>query len=235
MYRLYKTECEGNNVDKTHIAKEWLYADIFNKEFNLSFKIPDNDTYDACDSFLIKLREAHNTFEKEALQHEYDDHLQETSRRYNLKKEDKQKTIKEKRKKIMICIDLQKCLPTLVLANPVDACHSLIEGKKKRTAGFMIMTSWDWQQIGRICCISNPFQIINMETKKTDDFGNNFGISEIVHLKEEAENYGALYYKTSFDQKDITSINLIRSGRRDTFPEEIPNLRSGANAISTRK
>ncbi|KAF2892092.1 hypothetical protein ILUMI_14081 [Ignelater luminosus] len=117
MYRLYKIECEENNVAETHIAKELLYADIFNKEFNLSFKVPDNDTCDACDNFLIKLREAHNTLEKEVLQHEYDDHLQEASRRYNLKKEDKQKPIEEKRKKIVVCIDLQKCLPTPVLTN----------------------------------------------------------------------------------------------------------------------
>ncbi|KAF2890505.1 hypothetical protein ILUMI_15668 [Ignelater luminosus] len=79
---------------------------------------------------------------KEALQHEYDEHLQEASRRYNFKKEDKQKTIEEKRKKIM---------------------------------------------------------------------------------------------KTSFDQKEFTTISLMRSGRRATFPKEIANLRSDANAISTKK
>ncbi|KAF2886988.1 hypothetical protein ILUMI_19184, partial [Ignelater luminosus] len=136
----------------------------------------------------------------------------------------------------------------------VDACHSLIEQEKKRTAGFMIMMPWDWQQIAQICCIRNPFQIINMETedfkdfkqlycsvtspfifRKTDDSGNNFGISKIVHLQVEAENYGTLYYKTSFDEKEFTTSNSIQSGRRATFPEEIPNLRNDANAISTKK
>ncbi|KAF2893981.1 hypothetical protein ILUMI_12192 [Ignelater luminosus] len=47
-----------------------------------------------------------------------------------------------------------------------------------------------------------------------------------------ADNYGKLYYKTSFDEKEFTAINLIRSGRRATFPEEMPNWRSDANAES---
>ena len=86
MYRMYKTECEENNVEEAHIVKEWLYADIFNTEFNLSFKYPDNDTCDQCDSFLIQQRETQNLAEKENLQKEYDLHLQEASNRYNLKK-----------------------------------------------------------------------------------------------------------------------------------------------------
>ncbi|KAF2888976.1 hypothetical protein ILUMI_17197, partial [Ignelater luminosus] len=57
----------------------------------------------------------------------------------------------------------------------------------------------------------------------------------IVHLQVEAENYGTLYYKTSFDEKEFTTISLMRSGRRATFPKEIANLRSDTNAISTKK
>ncbi|KAF2888867.1 hypothetical protein ILUMI_17306 [Ignelater luminosus] len=71
--------------------------------------------------------------------------------------------------------------------------------------------------------------------EKTDDSGNNFGISKILHLQVETENYGTLYYKTSFDEKEFTTINLIWSGRRTTFPKEISNLRSDANAISTKE
>ena len=41
MYRMYKTECEENNLEEAHIVKEWLYADIFNTEFNIFFKYPD--------------------------------------------------------------------------------------------------------------------------------------------------------------------------------------------------
>nr|CAI5822919.1 unnamed protein product [Callosobruchus analis] len=48
MYRLYLEECQENGFESENIAKEWLYAEIFNYEYNYSFKSPDNDTCDLC-------------------------------------------------------------------------------------------------------------------------------------------------------------------------------------------
>lgn len=117
MYSLYRCECEANNLPENVIAKEWLYSEIFNTEFNFSFKPPDNDTCDTCDAFLIRLRDAQNIAEKNELQAEYDKHLSDASKRYNLKKKDKEDSLQDKTTKIMICVDLQKCLPTPVLTN----------------------------------------------------------------------------------------------------------------------
>lgn len=359
MYRMYQAECEENNVEQAHIAKEWLYAEIFNTEFNLSFKYPDNDTCDQCDHFLIKLREEPSIVEKETLQKEYDLHLEEASKRYKLKKEDKQKYLEDKFKSIMVCVDMQKCLPTPVLTNSqsfyslklwtynytvynvtnkvttcvmwdesksgrganemasgmlkwamsnikpthenliiwsdncpsqnrnlimvmayfyllkkfpslkriehkfllrghthleVDACHSLIEREKKKTVGFQKMTPWDWQQIARMCSINNPFEIINMEiedfkdfkqlfcsstapfiSRKKDSTGSDFAISKVVVLQVRAEDHGILYFKTNFGAMNFQSIDLIRTGRRATFPAEVPNLRFEANPLSSKK
>lgn len=359
MYRMYKAECEENNLEDTHIAKDWLYADIFNKEFNLSFKPPDNDTCDQCDYFLTQLREIQTPTEKQIIQQEYDEHLQEASKRYNLKRDDKQKSIEEKAVKIVACVDLQKCLPTPVLTNSqsfytlklwtynytifdvtnkavtcvmwdesksgrganemasgmyswalsnirpnhehliiwsdncpsqnrnivmvmayffilkkfpslkiiehkfllrghthleVDSCHSLIEREKKKTLGFQIMTPWDWQQIARMCSINNPFQIINMETEDFKDFkqlysnssspfisrkkdrsGNDVNISKMVSIQVRADSYGTLFYKNSFEETEFSSVDLTRTGRRVMFPEELPNIRDEAKAISMKK
>lgn len=61
MYHLYRSECDANDIDEDAIAKEWIYAEIFNTEFNLSFKPPDNNT---CDSYLVQLRDVQSVLEK---------------------------------------------------------------------------------------------------------------------------------------------------------------------------
>lgn len=117
MYNLNRSQCDAKDLEETAIAKEWLYADIFNSEYNLSFKPPDNDTCDTCDSFLIKICDAENAAEKSKLQEEHDEHLSEASRRYDLKRQDKEYSVENKKNTIIICVDLQKCLLTPVLTN----------------------------------------------------------------------------------------------------------------------
>ncbi|KAK5642497.1 hypothetical protein RI129_008664 [Pyrocoelia pectoralis] len=117
MYNLYKSECEENNLSENVIAKEWLYCEIFNTEFNLSFKPPDNDTCDKCDFFLVSLRDSQTAEGKNAINTEYEEHLSEASKRYNLKKKDKENALQNPVTQIMICVDLQKCLATPVLTN----------------------------------------------------------------------------------------------------------------------
>ncbi|KAK4880968.1 hypothetical protein RN001_004287 [Aquatica leii] len=254
-YNLYKSECEENNLSENIIAKEWLYCEIFNTEFNLSFKPPDNDTCDKCDFFLVSLRDSQTAEGKNAINTEYEEHLSEASKRYNLKKKDKENALQNAVTQIMICVDLI-CLPTPVLTNSpwlllnhnmkkylfVDASHSLIEREKKKTMGFQIITPWDWQQLARMCSAKNSFQVENLEIEDFKDFkllygesGEAFAISQIVHLQVRSDDKGLLYYKTDFDCPEFQKVNLKRTERRIIFPEELTPIRCGLNPISTKK
>ncbi|CAG9823929.1 unnamed protein product [Phaedon cochleariae] len=116
MYELYKAECHGCNTPEELIAKNWLYIEIFQTEFNLSFKLPYNDTCDECDKLLLCKGQATEPAERDELQQRYSEHINEASNRYSLKKQDKE-LAQRSNEKIMITVDLQKCLPTPVLTN----------------------------------------------------------------------------------------------------------------------
>nr|CAI5862438.1 unnamed protein product [Callosobruchus analis] len=47
MYELYAAHCKETAMEESLVAKRWIYRDVFNKRFNLSFKAPEIDT---CDS-----------------------------------------------------------------------------------------------------------------------------------------------------------------------------------------
>lgn len=64
MYELYVSDCREQNVPFEQIAKLWLYTEIFNTEFNYSFKNPVNDTCDECDYFQVQLRNMVSNEEK---------------------------------------------------------------------------------------------------------------------------------------------------------------------------
>nr|CAH7751372.1 unnamed protein product [Callosobruchus chinensis] len=130
LYRLYRDYCEEKNIPEQHIAKEWLYTEVFNKEFNISFKYPSNDTCDLCDSYLIRLKDESNAEEKRNLQCEYENHLAEASKRYQLKKTDKEECAKYSASKIMLTVDLQKCLPTPLLTNSQIKCKEITQDKR---------------------------------------------------------------------------------------------------------
>ncbi|CAG9762289.1 unnamed protein product [Ceutorhynchus assimilis] len=115
MYELFFEECR-NQIPREEIPKKWLYADIFNTEFNLSFKEPNNDTCDACDEFIIKLKENLPNETRIDTQNEYDAHLSDADNRYQLKKQDKEAS-KNVRNCNVLTVDLQKCLPTPLLKN----------------------------------------------------------------------------------------------------------------------
>lgn len=89
MYRLYVEECNENGLKEEDIAKEWLYSEIFNYEYNYSFKSPDADTCDICDKYKLQLQEASSPDLRIQLQNEYDHHLSDANKRYKLKAEDK--------------------------------------------------------------------------------------------------------------------------------------------------
>jgi hypothetical protein len=119
MYTLYTEYCLENNIDKKLVAKPWLYSDIFNKEFNLSFKPPDNDTCDICDAFNAKLKGDLTLEEKTSLQAEQDAHIGESKRRYELKNNDTKLCKENSKHKVLTC-DLQKCLPTPLITNSIS-------------------------------------------------------------------------------------------------------------------
>lgn len=114
MYNMYKEDMLDQGTPEDDIPKLWLYTDIFNTEFNYSFKVPANDTCDECDRYLLKLKDCATIQERLSIQKEYDEHLTEASKRYALKKLDKRKDSKIK---VVIMVDLEKCLPTPSLTN----------------------------------------------------------------------------------------------------------------------
>lgn len=117
MYSLYVDECNESRLKDEDIAKEWLYSEIFNYEYNYSFKSPDTDTCDICDKYKVKLQETCSPDLRINLQNEYDHHLSDASNRYTLKSDDKKKSRQNLVEEKVIMIDLQKCLPTPDLQN----------------------------------------------------------------------------------------------------------------------
>nr|CAI5864024.1 unnamed protein product [Callosobruchus analis] len=89
MYSLYLEDCEEKGPRNDDIAKEWLHSDIFNYEYNYSFKSPDTDKCDTCDKYKIQLQDASSSNLRIRLQTEYDQHLKDANDRYMLKAEGK--------------------------------------------------------------------------------------------------------------------------------------------------
>ncbi|KAJ8942213.1 hypothetical protein NQ314_010113 [Rhamnusium bicolor] len=103
MYSLFKGECLQKHIREAEIPKQWVYTDIFNTEFNLFFKAPVTDTCDLCDEFIIKLKEV-NLQERTNLQQQYDEHLSEAQKIYNLKKQDKNNSPEKSGFKVLMII-----------------------------------------------------------------------------------------------------------------------------------
>uniref|UniRef100_A0A6P7GVH8 Uncharacterized protein LOC114347223 isoform X2 n=1 Tax=Diabrotica virgifera virgifera TaxID=50390 RepID=A0A6P7GVH8_DIAVI len=122
MYELYIEDCNNNDFNPMLRAKKWLYYDVFNKKFKLTFKPPEIDTCDTCDSFQAKLKNNLTPDEKKSVEEEHNRHLDESKLRYDLKSKDTKKannTIK------VLTGDLQKCLPSPLVTN----CISLYKRK----------------------------------------------------------------------------------------------------------
>ncbi|KAK9872911.1 hypothetical protein WA026_020264 [Henosepilachna vigintioctopunctata] len=111
-----KDECDFKNIPPDVVGKEWLYSQILNKELNLSFVPPSKNTCDACDEFVINLRQCNTSDEREFLQAHYSAYLLEADKRYNLKKEDKDMTPNNTGQKVLM-IDSEKCLPCPKVTN----------------------------------------------------------------------------------------------------------------------
>lgn len=82
MYRLYLQFCSERQINSQQIAKIWLFRDIFNKRFDLSFKPPETDT---CGPFTAQMKNNTSQLDRGKLQTEYNLHLCESKTRYDLK------------------------------------------------------------------------------------------------------------------------------------------------------
>ena len=55
MYSMYKTKLISEN-QRDEIVKEWKYREIFNTQYNISFKPPDKDLCDKCELYKLKVK-----------------------------------------------------------------------------------------------------------------------------------------------------------------------------------
>ncbi len=103
MYKLYQEDCLQKQEP---VAKQWLYNDIFNLEFNLGFFQPKKDQCDFCVKY-----DKSNSVEKEQLKEEFDRHLLRKSSSRDVK--DNIKTEAQQNPEISAaCFDLQQVLTT---------------------------------------------------------------------------------------------------------------------------
>lgn len=152
MYQCFYDEQVENGIDTNDIPKQWLYSDIFNTEYNLSFKEPGNDTCDQCDEYTIKLKESISPEDRQQLERQYEEHLFDADNRYKLKRCDKESGRTQDNIRVVM-VDLQKCLPTPLLKNAQSFYslklwtfnYTVYEATEKKASCFM----WDESIAGR--------------------------------------------------------------------------------------
>lgn len=99
------------------VAKEWLFSNVLNTKFNLSFKLPSIDTCDDCDAYQRKLLDAKDKESKETIEKDKKVHDIAAEERYKLKKKDKNEANASSGTKKVLMFDLQKCMATPNLTN----------------------------------------------------------------------------------------------------------------------
>lgn len=78
MYRLYLDKYEPE-AGRDPQAKEWLYRNIFNEEFNLTFGYPRSNTCEMCDLLHVTMQATTSEAEREEMQKELADHQEKAS------------------------------------------------------------------------------------------------------------------------------------------------------------
>ncbi|CAH0397337.1 unnamed protein product [Chilo suppressalis] len=117
MYKQYKEWMAEKEIPSNLVAKDWLYRNIFNTKFNLSFKLPSVDTCDDCDAYQRKLLDAKDEETKEIIEKDKEVHDIAAEERYKLKKKDKSEADSSLGEKKVLMFDLQKCMATPNLTN----------------------------------------------------------------------------------------------------------------------
>lgn len=103
MYRLYVSDCHESG--KT-AAKKWLYASIFNSDFNLAFHVPKKDQCDFCNKF-----EKSDECTKIGLKYKMEEHMQNKILVRQLKEQMKIQAQADNAINVA-CFDLQQVLIT---------------------------------------------------------------------------------------------------------------------------
>ena len=120
MYAMYKEECEESGEP---FASEWVYRNIFNTQFNLSFKPPQKDTCKTCDVLKIQIEACNNDDERANIQKQLKEHQQRASM---IRESMNQAIKKSNRNTKVISFDLEKTLQLPFLrTNEVYYCRQL--------------------------------------------------------------------------------------------------------------
>lgn len=109
MYECYKEFCTEKQKKP---VKEWLYREIFNTSFNLSFHQPHTDTCNKCDNFANLLKAVKDEDERRALEIQKELHQRKAEKAIEQKKEARKLAQESDNELVAICFDLQKTLPT---------------------------------------------------------------------------------------------------------------------------
>lgn len=152
LYQLYLEWCTEEDISKELVAKKWFYSKVFNTEYNLSFKSPEVDTCDDCDTLIAKIKSSESETDKNQLQSQHEAHIHESKIRYDIKHDDIERSKTENNVRILT-VDLQKCLPT-----PLLTCGLSFYKRKLWTLNFTIYDAttglahnmmWDESKAGR--------------------------------------------------------------------------------------
>lgn len=109
MYDCYIEFCAEKEVEP---VKEWLYRDIFNKSFNLSFHQPHSDTCNKCDNFAVLLKSERNESKKKYIEVQKELHQRKAEKAIEEKRAAKILAQESNNGVVSFCFDLQKTLPT---------------------------------------------------------------------------------------------------------------------------
>lgn len=116
MYDEYKKSCE---LDKKKILSLFVFREIFNHSFNLSFHRPQKDTCQKCDQFNIQLKSLPDGEEKQKMELERSLHQRKAEAVKALKKEETTQAKNSQGLKHVAVFDLQRTLPVPVLSTSV--------------------------------------------------------------------------------------------------------------------
>lgn len=110
MYREYKILCE---FEGKQALSEHIFREVFNKQFNLSFKRPNIDTCKVCDMLNLKLSDQNISFDEHQIQTKYkNDHDEDVTRTKMEFLYDIEKGKQSHGKLQCLTFDLQKTLET---------------------------------------------------------------------------------------------------------------------------
>lgn len=113
MYRLYKKYCEEQTLAP---QSEFLYREIFVKEFNLQFKNPRNGACAKCDKHTMIIKTSEGDEDRSRAEEVRKQHMDKAEAAYNEKRSDKNRS-KELENIVTLSFDLEKCLLTPLLQN----------------------------------------------------------------------------------------------------------------------